>query len=93
MVVDLRESAESNAARSEVLELARQHFGIAVSLEPGGALAPGSAADVVVFDPETAWTVRPEEFYSKSRNTPFHGWEVKGKAVMTIVGGEVKWEG
>ena len=44
LIVDLLESAESHAARSEVLELAREHFGIAVSLEPGGALAPAMEA-------------------------------------------------
>jgi two-component system osmolarity sensor histidine kinase EnvZ len=49
LIVDLLQSAESNAARSEVLELARDHFGIAVSLEPGGALAPAiEAAGLVV---------------------------------------------
>ena len=56
---------------------------------PGGTLAPGSAADVVVFDPETAWTVRPEEFYSKSRNTPFAGRRLRGRAVTTIARGQV----
>jgi dihydroorotase len=56
---------------------------------PGGTLAPGSAADVVVFDPEAAWTVRPEEFYSKSRNTPFAGRRLRGRAVTTIARGQV----
>ena len=56
---------------------------------PGGTLAPGSTADVVVFDPEVAWTVRPEEFYSKSRNTPFAGRRLRGRAVTTIARGQV----
>jgi dihydroorotase len=56
---------------------------------PGGTLAPGSTADVVVFDPEAAWTVRPEEFYSKSRNTPFAGRRLRGRAVTTIARGQV----
>ena len=40
---------------------------------PGGTLAPGAPADVVVLDPTAEWTVRPERFFSKSRNTPFAG--------------------
>jgi dihydroorotase len=58
---------------------------------PGGTLAPGSAADVVVFDPTAQWTVRPEEFFSKSRNTPFGGRSLRGRADITIVRGQVVW--
>ena len=36
------------------------------------------------------WTIDAAKFKSKSRNSPFHGWEVTGKAVATVVGGEVK---
>ena len=56
---------------------------------PGGTLAPGASADVVVFDPGAAWTVRPDEFFSKSRNTPFAGRRLKGRAETTIVRGQV----
>ena len=56
---------------------------------PGGSLAPGASADVVVFDPAAAWTVRPEDFFSKSRNTPFAGRRLKGRAETTIVRGQV----
>jgi dihydroorotase len=56
---------------------------------PGGSLKPGSPADVTLFDPEKTWTVDPVRFYSKSRNTPFSGWQLKGKAVSVIVGGRV----
>ena len=59
---------------------------------PGGSLAPGAAADVVVFDPAARWTVRPAEFFSKSRNTPFGGRELRGRADMTIVRGHVVFE-
>jgi dihydroorotase len=54
---------------------------------PGGTLAVGAPADVVVFDPEARWVVRPESFYSKSRNTPFGGEELVGRVRMTLVDG------
>jgi dihydroorotase len=55
----------------------------------GGTLAPGAPADVVVFDPAAEWTVRPEEFFSKSRNTPFAGRCLRGRAQATIVRGQM----
>ena len=57
-----------------------------------GTLADGADADVTVIDPKMQWTIDIDQFASKSRNCPFHGWQVTGRAVMTIVGGEVKWE-
>jgi dihydroorotase len=54
---------------------------------PGGTLVPGSPADLVVIDPDLAWTVEPGEFCSKSRNTPFAGWPLRGRAVATYVAG------
>ena len=58
---------------------------------PGGTLEQGAPADITVIDPERKWTVNVDAFKSKSRNCPFNGWELKGKAVMTIVGGEIKY--
>lgn len=58
----------------------------------GGTLRAGSRADLVLFDPEEAWTVDPANFHSKSRNTPFGGWEVTGRVKRTIVGGETRYE-
>jgi dihydroorotase len=55
-----------------------------------GTLRPGRPADVTVIDPRAKWTVDAGRFKSKSRNTPFHGWQVTGRAVATVVGGEVK---
>jgi dihydroorotase len=60
---------------------------------PGGTLAVGSLADVTVFDPEAVWTVDPKVFVSKSRNTPFTGWELRGRPRYTVVDGRVVWEG
>jgi dihydroorotase len=56
---------------------------------PGGTLARGGAADVVVIDPTAAWTVTADQFYSKSRNTPFGGRQLRGRADFTIVRGQV----
>lgn len=57
----------------------------------GGTLRPGSRADIVLFDPEEEWTVDPASFRSKSRNTPFSGWEVTGRVKRTIIGGETRY--
>lgn len=58
----------------------------------GGTLAVGAVADITLIDLNREWTVDASTFASKSRNCPFHGWTLKGKAVMTIVGGKVVWE-
>jgi dihydroorotase len=60
---------------------------------PGGTLAKGSPADVTVFDPDEEWVVDPASFLSKSRNTPFAGRRLRGRARLTIVGGHVAWDG
>ncbi|MEZ4527801.1 MAG: dihydroorotase [Desulfobacterales bacterium] len=52
-------------------------------------LQVGMRADITLIDPEKIWTVKPEAFQSRSRNTPFAGWEMKGKAVLTMSGGEI----
>jgi dihydroorotase len=49
----------------------------------------GHPADLTIFDPRAKWTVEPEEFFSKSRNTPFKGFELTGKTVMTVLGGNI----
>jgi dihydroorotase len=55
---------------------------------PGGTLVPGAPADVTVLDLERGWTVDPRAFRSRSRNTPFGGWDLQGRAVRTVVGGK-----
>ncbi len=57
---------------------------------PGGTLAPGSPADLVVVDANRESEVAPEKFFSRGRNTPFKGWKVKGLPVLTMVEGDVK---
>jgi dihydroorotase len=59
---------------------------------PGGTLQPGAAADVVVLDVTARWSVDPATFFSKSRNTPFGGRALTGRAVLTIVGGTLAHE-
>lgn len=56
---------------------------------PGGSLERGAAADVTVFDPAWPWTVDPTKLRSKSRNTPFAGRDLRGRAVYTIVDGRI----
>ena len=57
----------------------------------GGTLAPLAAADITVIDLNKTWKVDASSFRSRSRNTPFHGRPLQGKAVMTIIGGEIKY--
>lgn len=52
-----------------------------------GRLYVGGPADVVVLDPDAEWVVRPEEFASRSRNTPFSGWTLRGRVLGTLVAG------
>ena len=56
---------------------------------PGGTLAVGAPADLTLIDLNRDWTVDANTFASKSRNCPFNGWTLKGRAVMTIVGGKI----
>jgi len=56
-----------------------------------GTLSVGADADVTVFDPETDWIFKAGDSASKSRNSPFSGWKLKGKAVAIIVAGKMIW--
>jgi dihydroorotase len=57
-----------------------------------GTLSVGAKADITLIDPEMEWTVRAQAFQSASRNTPFDGWKLKGRAVRTIVNGKTVWQ-
>jgi dihydroorotase len=57
----------------------------------GGTLKEGSLADITVIDLEKVWTVDPSTFRSKGRNSPFAGRQLRGKALLTFVGGEIKF--
>ncbi len=56
-----------------------------------GTLAAGAAADITLIDPQQAWKVDAEKFYSLSGNTPFNAWELPARATHTIVDGRVVW--
>src|SRR5882672_4536051 len=56
-----------------------------------GTLKVGAVADVTIFDPNREIKIDASKFQSKSRNTPFGGWELKGAPVATIVGGRIVW--
>jgi len=58
-----------------------------------GTLATGADADITVINPELDWTVDVKSFQSRGKNSPFHGRKMKGRAVLTIVGGDIKYDG
>ncbi|HEV3208806.1 MAG TPA: dihydroorotase, partial [Chthoniobacterales bacterium] len=59
---------------------------------PKGTLRPGADADITLIDPDLEWVFRKEDSFSRSRNTPFDGWKLKGRAIQTIVGGKTVWQ-
>ena len=62
-----------------------------INLPAKGTLKPGADADVTIIDPLTEWTIDPTKFHSKSKNSPFGGWKVRGRAHTAIVDGEVRY--
>ena len=76
-----------------VLELLTSRPAQALNLEGRGTLAKGASADVVVFDPAERWTFHAEESRSKSKNTPFDGWEMQGRIALTVGEGRVSFRG
>lgn len=60
-----------------------------LNLANKGSLKIGADADLIIVDPKAEWTVDASRFASKSRNTPFNGWKLRGKVIYTIVGGRV----
>jgi dihydroorotase len=78
---------------SRLVELMSLNPARLLRLESNGTLAVGARADVTVIDPNLQWTVDPAKFLSKSRNTPFGGMKLKGRAVMTVVVGNIIYDG
>ena len=75
----------------DVIRMLTQQPARVLSL-PKGTLREGADADVTLFDPDASWTVDATQFVSRSRNTPFEGWEVRGRVVTTIVSGDIKFQ-
>jgi dihydroorotase len=59
---------------------------------PGGKIAVGEIADLIVVDPDTHWICNSANFISKGKNTPFEGWDFNGSVTHTIIDGEVVYE-
>ena len=59
---------------------------------PGGAIEAGKPANLAVFDTDTEYKIDPAEFASMGRATPFEGWRVKGKCLMTVCAGRTVWQ-
>ncbi|MBX7167363.1 MAG: dihydroorotase [Pirellulales bacterium] len=57
-----------------------------------GSLQIGADADVTIIDPQAEWIVDPRKFRSRSKNTPYAGWELRGRAETTIVAGRIKYQ-
>jgi len=58
-----------------------------------GAIKEGARADITISDPDEKWTVEPEKFLTKGRNTPFGGFELTGRVKFTLVNGNLVYEG
>jgi dihydroorotase len=58
----------------------------------GGVIKKGARADLTIIDPDIDWVIKPDNFHSKSKNSPFEDYKVKGRATKTIVGGVVVYE-
>jgi len=54
-----------------------------------GTISEGAPADIIIFDPDREWTVDSASFVSKGKNTPFHGWTLRGKNLFTMVDGKI----
>ena len=59
---------------------------------PGGEIKEGEVADLALLDLESKWTVDPDDFLSMGRATPFEGWQLQGKNIMTMCGGKIVYE-
>ena len=79
---------EKRIPLARIVELFTAGPARALNLRGRGSLARGAPADVTIFDPNRRWTFDASKSLSKSRNTPFDGWQLTGKAVATIVSGQ-----
>jgi len=80
---------EKHIPLSRIVELFTAGPARCFDLRGRGSLARGSVADVTIFDPKKKWTFEAAKSHSKSKNTPFDGWQMTGKVRATIVGGKI----
>ena len=80
---------EKRIPLSRIVELFTAGPARCFDLRGRGSLVRGSIADVTVFDPKKRWTFDASKSRSKSKNTPFDGWQLTGKVAATIVGGKI----
>ena len=76
-----------------IIELFSTNPARILNLSGRGTLAAGSLADLVLFDPKSRWTYDARKTKSRSRNTPFDGWQFYGRVIATIVGGNIVFRG
>ncbi|HSU24829.1 MAG TPA: amidohydrolase family protein, partial [Pyrinomonadaceae bacterium] len=74
---------------ARLVELCSTNPARILRLDGRGTLKPGSIADITILDPNAAWTYRNADSRSKSRNSPFDGWNFEGKAIATYVSGRL----
>jgi dihydroorotase len=78
------------ASPSRIVDLLSAGPARLLSLSGKGSLASGADADVTVIDPDAEWEFRESDILSKSRNSPFLGWKMRGRAAVTICGGRIR---
>ena len=92
-VAVMRLHREHRIPLARIVELFTAGPARVVDLKGRGSLARGNQADVTIFDPKKRWTFEAAKSRSKSRNTPFDGWQLMGKVVATIVAGRMVYRG
>ncbi len=83
---------EKRIPMARVVELFTAGPARCFDLRGRGSLARGSVADVTIFDPKKKWTFEASKSLSKSKNTPFDGWQLQGRVLATIVGGTIVYQ-
>ncbi len=83
---------ENKIPLTRIVELLSTNPAKLIGLAGRGTLAKGSYADVTIFDPKKRWAFEAAKSLSKSKNTPFDGWQLTGKVIATIVSGELQYQ-
>jgi dihydroorotase len=76
---------------TRIVELLSTNPARVMGLQGRGTLAVGSHADLTVLDPRKKWTYRAAQSHSRSKNSPFDGWQLQGRVLATVVGGDIKF--